>query len=265
MPEQISPAAGPGDRRGADLPLLSADLGTGIRAAFTTRTGGVSAGAWAELNLGLHVQDDPADVLANRGLLDRWAGVPVTYASQVHGTGVAVVLGPPSPGQASIGTYDAMVSATPGVALAVLVADCVPLLLADPRERVVAVVHVGRQGLVDAVVARAVEAMVGLGARPEQTRAVIGPAVCGDCYEVPAPLQAAVEAAVPGTATTTSWGTPAVDIPAGVGRQLADAGIGYVAASGLCTMTDRRFYSHRRDGSPSPTGRFVGVVHLPAL
>ena len=247
------------------LPVVEVDLGEGVRAAFTTRSGGVSSGAHASLNLGLNVDDDPARVRANRRLVEAWSGRPVQFASQVHGVRVAIV-GPELPRGStpdSVAEVDALVSAT-GAGVAVLVADCVPVLLADPAAGVVGAVHAGRRGLADGVIQSALAAMVGLGARADRIRAVIGPAICGACYEVPADLRAEVAAVVPASWSTTSWGTPALDLPAGVAATLAAAGVSRVEDLAICTLTDERFYSHRSQRGGPPTGRFAGVIRTTA-
>ena len=123
-------------------------------------------------------------------------------------------------------------SVSPDVAVAVLVADCVPVLLADPEAGVVAAVHAGRRGLVAGVVEAAVAAMVAQGADVGRMRAAIGPAIAGESYEVPAELQDEVVAVVPETRATTSWGTPALDLPAGVAAVLAAAGVEHVTQLG---------------------------------
>jgi YfiH family protein len=143
----------------------------------------------------------------------------------------------------------------PGVALVVRVADCVPLLLADPEAGVVGAAHAGRPGLVAGVVPRAVQGMRDLGAR--RITAWIGPHVCGACYEVPEQLRADVAAVVPEAFGETSWGTPSVDVGAGVRAQLAAEGIEPVDAS-RCTIEDHDLYSFRRQGTSS--GRLAGLV-----
>lgn len=236
------------------------DLAPGVRAGFTARRGGVSTGPWAGLDLALHVGDDAAHVLDNRALLERWAGAPVAFADQVHGTGVQVVEGPPASGVRSVGEGDALVTASPDVTLAVLVADCAPVLLADPEAGVVAVAHAGRAGLVAGVLEAVVAAMQAQGARPARLRAVVGPCIAGRSYEVPAALRDEVEAAVPGTWACTSWGTPAVDLAAGAYQVLLRLGVGSVQVVPRDTFTDPLLFSHRRDGPV--TGRFAGVVRL---
>jgi YfiH family protein len=173
---------------------------SGVVRAVTDRSSGVSTGAYAGLNLGGHVGDDPEAVSRNRDALAERLGRPVAYMDQCHGAGVAVIDSVPEVAP----TCDALVTASPDLALAVLVADCVPVLLAG--EGVVAAVHAGRPGLVAGVVPAAVAAMRGLGA--DTIDAVVGPSVCGRCYEVPEAMRSDVAAVVP-VAATVSWsGTP---------------------------------------------------------
>lgn len=245
-----------------ELAVLAVDLGPGVRAGFTTRAGGVSRAPYDALNLGAGVADDPAAVAANRGLVARWAGGPVAYGTQVHGRAVAVVHVPVGAADplASVGEVDALVGTGPGVAVGVLVADCVPVLLADAQAGLVAAVHAGRRGLVAGVVEAAVEALVDAGADRSRLRAAIGPSIAGPSYEVPAELRDEVAAAVPETAATTSWGTPALDLPAGVAAVLGRVGVDDVQRVGRDTYTDPDLFSFRRDGT---TGRFAGVVRAP--
>jgi YfiH family protein len=226
---------------------------SGALRLVTDRHGGVSAGPWTGLNLGAHVGDDAVAVAGNRARLRDAVGRPVVYLDQCHGADVAVVdSAPDAPPRG-----DALVTATPGLALAVLVADCVPVLLASP-EGVVAAVHAGRPGLVAGVVPRALEAMRALGA--ERVDAVVGPSVCGRCYEVPAEMRDAVAEVQPVSATVSWTGTPAVDVAAGVVAQLVAGGVDVRWLPG-CTREDPDLYSYRRDGT---TGRFAGVVALVA-
>jgi hypothetical protein len=227
-------------------PWLEVDLGPGVRAGFST----VSAG-----NLGLGVGDDPAAVGARRRDAELWVGGPLAWGRQVHGATVHLV-GPA--GGDDVAACDALVTTGP-VGLGVLVADCVPVLLADARARVVGTVHAGRRGVVAGVVTAAVRALRAAGAT--HLRAVVGPAICGECYEVPAPLRDEVEAAVPGTASTTSWGTPALDLPRAVVRALVASGV-EVDDLAVCTRTDPRFFSHRAVADGRPEGRVAGVVRL---
>jgi YfiH family protein len=243
------------------IEVLEVDLGPGVRAGFTTRAGGVSGTPWDSLDLGLHVGDDPDRVLVNRGRAERWLGGRLAFASQVHGARVLTVLREPALGEVSVGEADALVAERPGIGLGVLVADCVPVLLADADRGVVGVAHAGREGLVRGVLEAAVRAMTAAGARADRVRAVVGPAISGPEYEVPEALRAQVASAVPETWSTTAWGTPALDLPAGARAVLARAGVGQVTCVDVCTARDPRFYSHRRaTRAGTTTGRFAGVV-----
>jgi polyphenol oxidase len=141
--------------------------------------------------------------------------------------------------------------------LMVRAADCVPLLLADAAAGVVGAAHAGRLGLAAGVVLRTVERMRELGA--SEVTAWVGPHVCGACYEVPAELQREVGAVVPASVATTSWGTPALDLGAGVRAQLEDAGVAVVDVA-RCTRESRDLFSFRRDGERA--GRLAGLVRL---
>ncbi|NMR20603.1 peptidoglycan editing factor PgeF [Cellulomonas fimi] len=234
----------------ADVPLIEVDLGDGVRAAFTA----------APLNLGLHVGDDPGRVRENRRLVERWLGGPVAFATQVHGADVAVVVPQTGSVPDSVGAADAIVTSGP-TGVGVMVADCVPVLLADADAGVVAAVHAGRRGLAGGVVQAALRSMVAAGAAPERVRAAIGPAICGACYEVPAAMRDEIAAVVPAARSTTSWGTPALDLPRGVEAVLAGAGVRHVRRLDCCTATDERFFSHRRSVATGATdGRSAGVV-----
>ncbi|MFI1826791.1 peptidoglycan editing factor PgeF [Streptomyces sp. NPDC020412] len=233
---------------------------SGAHYAFTDRWGGVSAVPYEELNLGGAVGDDPEAVRANRAIAARELGLDpatVVWMNQVHGRDVAVVDGPW--GEGPIPSVDAVVTARRGLALAVLTADCTPVLLADPVAGVVGAAHAGRPGMVAGVVPAAVEAMVSLGARPERIAARTGPAVCGRCYEVPAPMRAQVAEVEPAAWSETSWGTPAVDVTAAVHAQLAALGVTDRQQSDVCTLESRDHYSYRRD---RVTGRLAGYVWL---
>ncbi|MFF1923811.1 peptidoglycan editing factor PgeF [Streptomyces sp. NPDC058221] len=233
----------------------------GAHFSFTDRWGGVSAAPCAELNLGGAVGDDPAAVLANRERAARGRGLDpaqVVWMNQVHGRDVAVVDGPWGDAP-DIPAVDALVTGRRGLALAVLTADCTPVLLADPVAEVAAAAHAGRPGLVAGVVPAAVEAMVRLGADTSRIIARTGPAVCGRCYEVPAEMRDEVAASVPASWSETSWGTPAVDVTAGVHAQLDALGVTDRHMSPVCTLESGDHFSYRRDRT---TGRLAGYVWL---
>ena len=189
--------------------------------------------------------DDPAVVAANR------ASIPgAQFMNQVHGDDVVVIdqlleLDP---------TCDAMITTKPGISLAVMVADCIPLLLIS-REAVAAV-HVGRAGLQNKVAIKTLHQMRTMGAI--DVHAVIGPSICGRCYEVPFEMQQDVIANHPRAFATTRKGTPALDLPAALIADLVAEGVTYEASTS-CTMEDELYFSHRKQ---NPTGRFAGVVSL---
>lgn len=233
---------------------------SGAHFAFTDRWGGVSAAPYEELNLGGAVGDDPAAVRANRASAAKSLGLDpalVVWMKQVHGADVAVVDEPW--GENPVPPVDAVVTARRGLALAVLTADCAPVLLADPVAGVAAAAHAGRPGMVAGVVPAAVRAMVELGAEPSRIVARTGPAVCGRCYEVPEAMRAEVAAVEPTAHSETSWGTPAVDVAAGVQAQLDRLGVRDRAQSPVCTLESDDHFSYRRDRI---TGRLAGYVWL---
>ncbi len=244
--------------------------GDGLTVAFTNTEAG---------NLALHVGDDPAAVLQRRRALEAQMGVSggsLRFMNQVHSAVVATV-----PGQAASGavpqessaertastlaadaltadalTADALVSPDGSTPLAVMVADCVPVVLAGTSGAsvVTAVAHAGRRGLLDGILTNTVEAMRAAGA--SSLRAWIGPSVCGECYEVPASMQQEAADAIPELRSTTRWGTPALDLPAGAQTQLEALGVDVRRLSG-CTLESADLYSHRRSSS---AGRFAGLI-----
>ncbi|MET9446344.1 peptidoglycan editing factor PgeF [Streptomyces cinerochromogenes] len=233
---------------------------SGAHFAFTDRWGGVSAAPYEELNLGGAVGDAAEAVRGNRELAAKSLGLDparVVWMNQVHGADVAVVDEPW--GEHPVPEVDAIVTARRGLALAVLTADCVPVLLADPVAGVAAAVHAGRPGMVKGVVPAAVRAMAELGAEPGRIVARTGPAVCGRCYEVPEAMRAEVAAVEPAAHAETSWGTPAVDVSAGVHAQLDRLGVCDRAQAPVCTLESDDHFSYRRDRT---TGRLAGYVWL---
>lgn len=176
--------------------------------------------------------------------------------TQVHGADVIVVGASPP---AELLVCDAMVTATRGVALVVLVADCVPVLLADSRAGVVGAAHAGREGVRRGVLKGTVEAMLGLGASAPGIDVLLGPAICGACYEVPDAVVAEVESAVPGGAARSRTGTASLDLRAALRADLGRLGVDRVVSDPRCTAEDPSLFSYRRDGV---TGRQAGVVWL---
>ena len=227
-----------------------------VRMVFTTRAGGASSSPYESFNLGDHVGDDPAAVAANRARLAGVLGLApddIVWMEQVHSNNVAVVPGP-------VEATDAVVTTRRGLALAVLTADCVPVLLADHVNGVVAAAHAGRMGARNGIILRTVAAMVELGATPATIQVLLGPAASGRRYEVPAEMAADVEKHLPGSRTRTEQGTTGIDVRAGLVRQLMGLGVTNIEADPRCTIEDTDFFSYRREGK---TGRQAGLVWLP--
>lgn len=244
------------------LTLLDVDLGAGVRAAFSTRLGGVSGHGHSGTNLSLRSGDEPRRTLANRDLLAREVGLTdadLVFAQQVHGADVAVV--GRSSRRARLGGLrgvDALVTRSHAFGLVAFAADCMPVLLADPVAGVVAAAHSGRPGLVAGVLPATVASMTRQGARPDRIAAVVGPCIGGCCYELPAVLADSVAAVVPAARSTTTWGTPSIDLRSGADAVLAAAGVGRVGHVGGCTHEQPElFYSYRRDGTADRHGGIV--------
>jgi YfiH family protein len=234
-------------------------LGERVQVAITDRSGGVSAPPFDGRNLGGAVGDDADAVRRNRESTARELGLDparVVYMRQVHSAEVRYVtepFGDDPPG------LDAVFTDRAGLGLAVLVADCAPVLVADPVAGLVGAAHSGRAGTALGVVPALVEAMSGRGADPSRMSALIGPAACGQCYEVSAELRDEVAALVPQTRATTRRGTPALDVRAGVEAQLKAAGVADIRHDARCTLESPELFSYRRE---SRTGRFAGYVWL---
>jgi hypothetical protein len=246
------------------LDLLDAPLPAPARGVFTTRAGGLSRPPWDSLNLAVHVDDAFAAVQHNRALLVDALGVEgLAFAKQVHGAGVRVVRGLSKRTSRGLDDCDALVTSVPGIALVMMGADCLPVLLAGSSAAgttggaVVGAAHVGRGGLVAGVLPEVVRVMRAEGAA--DMTAVIGPGICGACYEVPGSMAGEVEKAVPGTRCTTRSGTVGLDLVAGARTQLAALGVRTTHVGGCTLEQPERFFSYRRDGL---TGRHGGVVWL---
>lgn len=212
---------------------------------FTDRRGGESLGVYESLNLALHVGDDPAVVNSNREKIGS-----AQFMNQVHGEHIEVI----DSINGEIPTCDGLITTTPNLTLAVMVADCIPLLLFS--KEAVGAIHVGRAGLVNRIALKAIELMRSLGAI--ELHAVLGPSICGSCYEVPFQMQQDVVAEHPRALATTRKGTPGLDLPKALIADLIAAGVSYEAST-ICTFEDEMYFSHRRQ---NPTGRFAGVVAL---
>lgn len=236
--------------------MLDAGLPSPAHGVFTTREGGVSLPPWDSLNLAVHVEDAHAKVQRNRELLTQRLGVEgLAFGKQVHGAGVRVVKGLSNKTSRGLDDTDGLVTTVPGIALVMMGADCLPVLLASAG--VVGAAHVGRPGLVKGLLPEVVRVMHEQGAG--DIVAVIGPGICGRCYEVPASMAGEVEKAVPGSRATTRHGTTSVDLTRGATSQLAAEGITVTTVGGCTFEQPELFFSYRRDGL---TGRHGGAVWL---
>jgi YfiH family protein len=200
---------------------------------------------YESLNLAFHVGDEPAVVESNRKIIGA-----AQFMNQVHGDEIQVIDSISN----EIPTCDGLITTTPNLALAVMVADCIPLLLIS--KEAVGAIHVGRAGLVNRIALKAVQQMRSLGAI--ELHAVLGPSICGSCYEVPFQMQQDVVAEHPRAFTTTRKGTPGLDLSKALIADLVSVGVSYEAST-TCTFEDEQYFSHRRQ---NPTGRFAGVVSL---
>ncbi|WP_394854687.1 polyphenol oxidase family protein [Bifidobacterium fermentum] len=303
------------DEAGNPIPVtIPIDLAPGIRVTYTTRLGGVSSGDFAQLNLGGKGGDDPEHVLANRKALSLSLHAPLSLVSQVH-SGHAIDIDEacernaefgfdasgtvggdgetPDQADASVQGIAGMVIEADGqvsgqfdLALGMFAADCLPVLLADPRHRIIAAAHCGRKGLQRGIIAATVARMKARGAQVEDIVATLGPCICGDCYEVGDGIASEFDAQFPGTATKTRFGGRGIDIAGAATMALHDAGVNDLVSSlsrvnaatqylehdqelddlcsndgegpsslskrvadmrhGLCTLENPLWYSHRR-------------------
>jgi purine-nucleoside/S-methyl-5'-thioadenosine phosphorylase / adenosine deaminase len=245
------------DFPGGVAALVSTRLeSSGFLAAFTERTGGVSTGSFRSLNLGLGSGDEVSLVRENRRRVREALSIaPFASGHQVHGAHVAHV----DPSRAGAGfedagtnfpRTDALVTSWPGLPLAVIAADCVPVALADPRAGRLAVVHAGWRGVAAGIIEEAMRAFDA----PERLGAAIGPAVGADHYEVGEDVASAVLSAADGDAVLVRSGsTLCLDLPGTVEGILRRAGVRQIERARACTACEpERFFSHRRDG---PCGR----------
>jgi YfiH family protein len=230
-----------------------------VRALSSTRSGGVSGGVYASLNLGTHVGDETGLVTQNRLLLQQQAQLPAepAWLNQVHGTDVLEL----STWQGDLVNADAAVSRQAGQVCVVMTADCLPVLFCDQQGRQVAAAHAGWRGLVDGVL----EQTLATFAEPAQVLVWLGPAIGPNAFEVGAEVRAAFLAK--DAAANRAF------VPQGQGKYLADlyllarmrlqaAGVKAIYGGDFCTYRDqKRFFSYRRDGQ---TGRQASLIWLQA-
>lgn len=251
---------------GFELPLIQSQLlAAGFRHGFTTRRGGVSAAPFDSLNLGGRWGDVPAHVAENRRRLALAAGGSIFFATQVHGAASAVVDPGAAPEEVARLEADAVIARTPGTAVGVYVADCVPVLIADVRTGACAAVHAGWRGTVAGVVAATLERMLAGGGHAHDLRVAIGPSIGPCCFEVGPEVVAAVEAAFPGarSAGAIVERSPRPHVDLWRLARLAAEGAGVapdaVDVAEACTSCQRdRFFSYRRDHGQ--TGQLAAFI-----
>jgi purine-nucleoside/S-methyl-5'-thioadenosine phosphorylase / adenosine deaminase len=244
------------------MELLSSCLLAAFPHGFTTRGGGASGEPFGSFNLSATVGDDAAAVACNWEALRGATGLVFARARQVHGDRVAVAREPPPPDAEPAEEADAVVSVAQGVAACVAVADCVPILIADPRSGAVAAVHAGWRGTLAHAAARAVEALASTaGAQAGDLLAAIGPAIGPCCYDVSQHLAQAFKDDLGHRVADPRSGSSRVDLWLANELVLRRAGLSRerIEVLGRCTACEKEsFFSHRRDGGR--TGRQVGFI-----
>ncbi len=238
-----------------------------VRHGFFTRKGGASSGIFAGLNCGTGSTDLADAVAINRARVAKAMGVAVDHllgVHQVHSADVVPVTGP-----APVRPHaDAMVTATPGVALSILTADCQPVLFADAKARVIGAAHAGWRGSVAGVLEATVDAMEGLGAHRRNISAIIGPCISQGAYEVGPEFFYSFTDADPAYSRFFATGKGdrmLFDLPGFGLHRLREAGVGHAAWTGHCTYHDaERFFSFRRTthAGEADYGRLISVIRL---
>lgn len=253
-------------------PITSAGLDetreAGIRHGFFTREGGVSEGLYRGLNVGLGSNDDPEKIRENRRRVSAWFGLPLerlATAHQIHSSDV-VVVSPPYDG--SRPHADAQVTASPGVVLGVLTADCGPILFADPENRVIGAAHAGWKGALGGVLENTIDAMIGLGARRASIRATLGPSISQANYEVGPEFVDRFLAADPQFelffTPSAKPGHAMFDLPGLTVRRLTEAGVIADSIDQCTYASPETFYSYRRTthaGEPD-YGRQISAIAI---
>jgi hypothetical protein len=229
-------------------------VATRVRALITTRAGGVSSGEFESLNLSARVGDDPQRVARNRAILREYLPAQPAWAKQVHGT-VVINAAEATPAREA----DAMVTRAVGVVCAVLTADCLPVLLADRAGKTVGIAHAGWRGLAAGVIGNVVRAM---GVPASDLVAYIGPGIGPRRYEVGENVRQAFVRSSPEAEAAFVFrhgGKYLADLAKLARQRLSAAGIGEVHSANLCTASDERFFSFRRD---RVTGRMASLIWL---
>jgi len=250
------------ERIEAGLPVVAGADWHGVRYFCTTRAGGVGQGPHASLNLGIRADDDPAAVAENRRRVRAAVAGEPRWLRQVHGADVHDADLPAPAGEIAA---DASVTTTPGQVLAVMVADCLPVVIADAAGTVLGAAHAGWRGLAGGVLENTLAAMAAKAPAATGLRAWVGPGIGAAHFEVGGDVLEAFAADgedaracfVPRAGVPGKW---LADLPALARLRLQRAGVAQVELSGLCTVSDAsRFYSYRRD---RVTGRMALLAWL---
>jgi YfiH family protein len=249
------------------LEIITSDALPGTRHGFFTRKGGASSGIFAGLNCGTGSSDLSDAVAINRARVAQAMNLPLTHlvtVNQVHSADVVTLTAPPDQRPRA----DALVTATPGIGLAVLTADCQPVLFSDPQAGVIGAAHAGWRGSRDGVLEATLDAMEALGASRPAVTAVIGPTIGQAAYEVgpefldsflqDAPHSQRFFASGPGDRML-------FDLPGYSLQRLRQAGVGHAEWTRHCTYRDpERFFSFRRTthAGEADYGRLISVIRL---
>ncbi len=253
------------------LEILRSDMLSDVSHGFFTRRGGASSGIFAGLNCGTGSTDQSEVVAINRARVADAMGVDrtaLTFVHQVHSADVVTVSAPATGVNTAPPRADGMVTAKPGLALAILTADCQPVLFADAKAGVIGAAHAGWRGALDGVLEATVDAMVAIGAQPGNIRAVIGPTISQRAYEVGPEFFDAFMDEGPENArffANDNGDRMLFDLPAFGLHRLREAGIGDAEWTRHCTYSDtERFYSYRRSthACEADYGRLVSVIRL---
>lgn len=224
---------------------------------FTDRHAGLSSAPFDSLNLATHVGDAPLAVAANRSIAADQLSVPasdVTWPGLVHGTDIGVITQPLS----LFPNVDILVTAKSKRVLATLGADCVPLIAVDPEAQVTLTAHIGWRGAADSIHESIAQAITSQGGKLSQTQVMMGPAICGHCYEVDEQRFLEVTSVLSEAGIMRSESSYGVDIRKGLAAKLRSMGM-KVSVVDVCTFESSDYFSHRRDGQ---TGRQAGLVVL---
>jgi polyphenol oxidase len=250
------------------LEVLTADALSPLRHGFFTRKGGASSGIFSGLNCGLGSSDLSEVVAINRARVAQSLGAEPEHLITLHQVHSANVISVTTPPAGERPKADALVTATPGIVLGVLTADCQPILFADPTAGVIGAAHAGWRGALMGVLEETLDAMEGLGARRANIRAVIGPTISQSAYEVGPEF---VDRFVADDSDSHRYFNPGqgdralFDLPGYSLNRLRVAGIGHVEWTQHCTFTDEtRFFSFRRSThrAEADYGRLISAIRL---